>query len=528
MPGRRAAPASGKSTLLGAVNGLVPHFTGGTLAGRVTRRPAATPRPTRRASWPTWSASSARTRWPASSPTPSRRSSPTAWSSWRVPPAVMRKRVEETLDLLGLAELRDRPLRDALRRPAAAGRDRLGADRAPAGAGARRADLGARPDRGRGGAGRDHPAGARPRHHGRAGRAPAGAGGAVRRPGAVPGRRRHGGRRAAGRAAGDQRRSRRRSSSSAGSPAGHRCRCRCATPAARPAPLRERLSCRPRRRPDGRPASATAPIALTARGVAVRLRRRRSRCARSTWTLRRRRGRRADGPQRLGQVLAAVGAAGLRAAAGRHGAGRRARDPARLSAAAARQLVGLVPQTPATCSTWTRSAAECAPGRPASRRRPPGACRALLDRLAPGIAGDRHPRDLSEGQRLALVLAVQLPPRRRWCCSTSRPAAWTTRPRRRLAAIARASWPPTGTRRGRHPRRRVRRRASPTGWSCSPTARSSPTARPREVRGRSPAFAPQVAKILAPLPWLTVGPGGGGAAYDRACRLRARGADRAG
>ena len=63
--------------------------------------PAATPATTRRASWPTWSASSARTRWPASSPTPSRRSSPTAWSSSAVPPAVMRKRVEETLDLLG-------------------------------------------------------------------------------------------------------------------------------------------------------------------------------------------------------------------------------------------------------------------------------------------------------------------------------------------------------------------------------------------------------------------------------------------
>ena len=72
---------AGKSTLLGAVNGLVPHFTGGTLAG-ASRSTAATPRTTRRASWPTWSASSGRTRWPASSPTPSRRSSPTAWSSW--------------------------------------------------------------------------------------------------------------------------------------------------------------------------------------------------------------------------------------------------------------------------------------------------------------------------------------------------------------------------------------------------------------------------------------------------------------
>jgi energy-coupling factor transport system ATP-binding protein len=37
-----------------------------------------------------------------------------------------------------------------------------------------------------------------------------------------------------------------------------------------------------------------------------------------------------------------------------------------------------------------------------------GACWTLLTRLAPDIAPDRHPRDLSEGQRLSLVLAVQL------------------------------------------------------------------------------------------------------------------------
>ena len=71
------------------------------------RRSAATPAPTARATWPTWSASWARTRWPASSPTRSRRSWPTAWSSSRLPAATMRKRVEETLDLLGIAELRD-------------------------------------------------------------------------------------------------------------------------------------------------------------------------------------------------------------------------------------------------------------------------------------------------------------------------------------------------------------------------------------------------------------------------------------
>ena len=109
-----------------------------------------------------------------------------------VPPSVMRQRVEEALDLLGLAELRQRALHVAVGRAAAAGRDRCGDDRASAGAGARRADVGPRSGRGRGGARRDHPDRARSRRHRAAGRAPARAGGAIRRPGGVFARRRHG------------------------------------------------------------------------------------------------------------------------------------------------------------------------------------------------------------------------------------------------------------------------------------------------------------------------------------------------
>ena len=147
---------------------------------------------------------------------------------------------------------------DTLRRAAAAGRHRGGADRAPGGAGAGRADLGAGPDGGRGGAGRDHPAGARPRHHRRGGRAPAGAGRAVRGPAGAADRRRRRGRRAAGRRAGGL------AGRAAGRRAGparrlvRRCRCRCATPAAGPPRCGPRWSPRRRRcrRPLGRRAGA--------------------------------------------------------------------------------------------------------------------------------------------------------------------------------------------------------------------------------------------------------------------------------
>jgi energy-coupling factor transport system ATP-binding protein len=81
-------------------------------------------------------------------------------------------------------------------------------------------------------------------------------------------------------------------------------------------------------------------------------------------------------------------------------------DPARAGAARRRALVGLVPQTAADLLYLETVAEECAAADRAVGT--PGAARALLDRLAPGIEPDRHPRDLSEGQRLALVLAIVL------------------------------------------------------------------------------------------------------------------------
>src|SRR5699024_12398943 len=53
-------------------------------------------------------------------------------------------------------------------------------------------------------------------------------------------------------------------------------------------------------------------------------------------------------------------------------------------------------------------AAECEAADAHAQR--PGCTRTLLDRLAPGIEARANPRDLSEGQRLALALAVQLAP----------------------------------------------------------------------------------------------------------------------
>ena len=82
-------------------------------------------------------------------------------------------------------------------------------------------------------------------------------------------------------------------------------------------------------------------------------------------------------------------------------------DPHALSAKQRRARVGLVPQTPSDLLYLPTVAQECvAADREAEAT--VGTCRELLDQIAPGIDPDLHPRDLSEGQRLALVLAIQL------------------------------------------------------------------------------------------------------------------------
>ena len=267
---------------------------------------------------------------------------------------------------------------------------------------------------------------------------------------------------------------------------------RCATrwPRLRPAP-------RHRVRRDRRPSALRARGIVVRYGDVVAVRG-------VDLDLRAGRGDRADGPQRLRQVVAAVGDAGLRATPGRTRARSTARTRRRSRPADARALVGLVPQTPADLlylETVAPSSTRPTASPAASDAAPAGE---LLDRLAPGIRPPRQPaRPLRGAAARARAGGPAARRARRWCCSTSRPAAWTTTPSTRSPRSS------TGSRaEGRavvicHPRRRVRRR------------RRRP--RRRDGRGRdrrrrpdgrvvvaSPAFAPQVAKILAPLPYLTV------------------------
>ncbi|MGW7333825.1 energy-coupling factor ABC transporter ATP-binding protein, partial [Streptomyces sp. NPDC054840] len=164
--------------------------------------------------------------------------------------------------------------------------------------------------------------------------------------------------------------------------------------------------------------------------------------------------------------------------------------------------VGLVPQEPRDLLYADTVAAECAAA-DSDAAASPGTCRDLVSALLPDIADDIHPRDLSEGQRLALALALVL---------TGRPALLLLdEPTRGLdyAAKVRLIEILRGLAADGHAivlathdvelaaelAHRVVILAGGEVVADGPTA---------EVVVSSPAFAPQVAKVLAPDPWLTV------------------------
>ncbi len=167
-------------------------------------------------------------------------------------------------------------------------------------------------------------------------------------------------------------------------------------------------------------------------------------------------------------------------------------DPAEASAARRRDLVGLVPQTAADLLYLETVAEECA----AAGR----GCRELLDSLVPDVPDGTHPRDLSEGQRLALALAIVLTsdppvllldePTRGLDYPAKRALAEVLR---RLAAEGKAVLVST------HDVEWVAQVADRVVVLAEGDVVSSGPV--REVIAQSPAYAPQVTKVLG-LPWL--------------------------
>ncbi|MGQ4485602.1 ABC transporter ATP-binding protein [Streptomyces sp. SAS_281] len=164
--------------------------------------------------------------------------------------------------------------------------------------------------------------------------------------------------------------------------------------------------------------------------------------------------------------------------------------------------VGLVPQEPRDLLYADTVAAECAAA-DADAGAEPGSCRALVSELLPGVGDDTHPRDLSEGQRLALALALVLTARPPLLLldEPTRGLDYAAKARlvgvlRALAAEGHAIVLAThDVELAAELAHRVVILADGEVVADGPTA---------EVVVSSPAFAPQTAKILAPQEWLTV------------------------
>ena len=198
-----------------------------------------------------------------------------------------------------------------------------------------------------------------------------------------------------------------------------------------------------------------------------------------------------SGPRTAGQVLIA----------GPPGAGPKA-DPASMRPRDARLRVALVPQNPQDLLYLDTVAAECA-ATDAQIGAAPGATRTLLDGLTTGVPDHAHPRDLSEGQRLALVLAIQLAARPCVLLLDEPTRGLDYAAKRHLAAaLSRHAAAGAAVLLSSHDVEFVAESAGRVLVMADGELVADGGV--RDILVASPTFAPQVAKILHPVELLTV------------------------
>jgi len=178
------------------------------------------------------------------------------------------------------------------------------------------------------------------------------------------------------------------------------------------------------------------------------------------------------------------------------------RRPTDLPARKLITMVGLVPQDAGALLYGESVADECIT---ADRETglDPGTTEAMVDQVLPDMPRDRHPRDLSEGQRLALALAIVLAPSPSLVLldEPTRGLDYPSKARlvtvlRKLAANGDCVLVAT------HDVELVAQVATRAVVLAEGEVVADGPA--RDVVCHSPVFAPQVAKVLAPEPWLTV------------------------
>lgn len=178
-------------------------------------------------------------------------------------------------------------------------------------------------------------------------------------------------------------------------------------------------------------------------------------------------------------------------------------DPHQLKGAGRRKAIGYVPQEPSDLLFASSVEEEC---NQADRDNglTAGATSTLLNQLVPGISLKAHPNDLSEGQRLALVLSIVLSGNPE-VLVLDEPTRGLDYRSKNLFAIALKEYALQCNRPvllATHDVELVAELADRVLFLAEGDIVADGTT--LEVLLSSPAFAPQVAKIMSPKPWLTV------------------------
>jgi energy-coupling factor transport system ATP-binding protein len=177
-------------------------------------------------------------------------------------------------------------------------------------------------------------------------------------------------------------------------------------------------------------------------------------------------------------------------------------DPVSATPAEVVRHAGMVPQDPSLILYADSVAEECASA-DEDFRLAPGTTSGVLDRIAPGLARDQHPRDLSEGQRVCLALAIILAsgPEAVLLDEPTRGLDYSAK--RRLVAVLRdLALAGRAVLLATHDVELVAEVATRVIVLADGEVVADGAA--AAVLAGSPAFAPQVAKILHPLRLLTV------------------------
>lgn len=177
--------------------------------------------------------------------------------------------------------------------------------------------------------------------------------------------------------------------------------------------------------------------------------------------------------------------------------------PANLKGALRRNTVGYIPQEPNDLLYSQSVAQECAQA-DKDNEITKGTTFALLNSLVPSISKDTHPRDLSEGQRLALALAVVLSAAPRTLILDEPTRGLDYQSKSLLIQILKdfVSQPGKSVIIATHDVELVAELADRVVFlSEGEIVADGPTL---DILLASPAFAPQIAKVMSPRRWLTV------------------------